>query len=149
METLHPLAIHLPIAFVITWPIFDALGFFFRSPTLDRLSLGLLATTVVFAAFATATGQAAFDVAIDGGIPPDVLHPHTENANLVPWALLVVLALRFGLDKKLGRPGRVVALVGGIAAAVLIGTVAESGGTLVYEHGIGVRTSIESPQATR
>ena len=149
MDTLHPMAVHLPIAFAITWPVFDALALWTRSPVLDRLSIGLLAVTVVFSAVATATGQAAFETAIDGGTPPELLHPHTENANLVPWALLLVLGLRFGLERKLGRAGRIVALAGGLVVAVFVGSVANSGGTLVYEHGIGVRPSIESPKTKR
>lgn len=143
MDTLHPMAVHFPIAFAITWPLFDALAFWVRSAVLDRLSLGLLAVTVVFSAVATATGQAAFETALDRGTPPELLHPHTEDANLVPWALLLVLGLRYGLERKLGKAGRLVALAGGLAVAGFVGSVANSGGTLVYEHGIGIRASVE------
>ena len=139
MEAFHPIAVHFPIAFAVTWPIFDGVAFWLRSVILDRVSLALLVGTVILSAVANATGQAAFEVALDRGTPPELLHPHTEKANLVPWALLVVLGLRFGLERKFGHWGRVVALASGVGLAVFVGTVARTGGTLVYEHGIVVR----------
>ena len=49
METLHPAAIHMPLALVLLWPIIDGLGLKIGSPHLMRLGLGLL----VAAALAT------------------------------------------------------------------------------------------------
>ncbi len=144
MEALHPIAIHLPIVLILLAPVIDALGLFTDSKHLSRLAVGFYVAIVVSSLFATATGQAAFDVAVESGVSGELLTTHADDANLVPWLSIVVVVLRFVAPQKLGRPGRMLALVAGLAMWPFIYLVGDSGGALVYEHGIGVR-----PEAKR
>lgn len=138
MDTLHPAAIHLPLALVLLWPIVDGLGLWTKSSHLQRLGLGLLVFAAVVSLFATATGQAAFDEAVRRGIDPQLLRTHSEDADLMPWALLAVAGLRAWLPNKLGAKGHAVVLVLGLALMPFALSVGRSGGKLVYEHGVGV-----------
>ena len=82
--------------------------------------------------------KAAYDVAIANGVAPAVLDQHASKADLVPWLLLVLAVLRVGGVRKLGRPAQIGAIAGGIALAIFVIVVGNSGGTLVFEHGVGV-----------
>lgn len=139
MDTLHPVAIHLPLVLIFLWPLVDGLGLWTKSVALQRLALGLLVLAGVSAIAATATGQAAFDVAAAQGVDPKLMRTHTEDADVVPWLVLAVAAARAWLPTKLGAKGQAVALVLGVALWPFVIGVGSTGGALVYEHGVGVR----------
>ena len=64
---------------------------------------------------------------------------HADNANLVPWLLLLLAGVRAFAPQKLGRVGHWGAVALGLAASAFIVVVGASGGDLVYEHGVGVK----------
>lgn len=139
MDVLHPIAVHLPIALVLLAPVIDALGFFTKKDEFSYLAIGFYGLAILVSLFATATGQAAFDTAVAQGVEGKLLNTHADDANLVPWLLIVVLVIRVVLPKKIGKAGRIVALVAGVAMWPFIYQVGASGGELVYEHAIGIR----------
>ncbi len=141
METWHPMAVHLPIALILLWPVVDGLGIVLKRPDLSGLALGLLCAAAVFSLFATATGQFAYDAAAATGVRRRLMDTHADYANLVPWLLLLLAAGRAWLPGKLGRAGHGLVLVAGLAMAGFIVFVGASGGKLVYEHGVGVKRS--------
>lgn len=150
MDTLHPLAIHMPLALIFLWPLVDGLGLKLDSTHLKRLGLAMLGGAALFALFATVTGQAAFDEAVRQGVDPKLLRTHTENADLMPWVLLAVLAARAWLPRKLSHRGHALALLLGLLVWPLALGVGKSGGALVYEHGVGVwKTAIDGGGAKR
>lgn len=147
MSTLHPLAVHLPIAVAMLWPLVDLVGLVLARPDVSRTAVGLLGLGVAGSLVATVTGQVAYDAAIARGFAPEVLDTHAGPADLVPWVLLLIGALRtFGVH-KLGRMAHVAAVVAGLAVAGWVGFVGYSGGRLVYEHGVGV--SLPPPGSPR
>jgi uncharacterized membrane protein len=141
MNTLHPLATHLPIAVALLWPLVDLVGLWLGRPDVSRTAVGLLGVGILSALIATVTGQAAYDAAIAAGRSPELLDTHGDPAGLVPWALLGLAALRTAGVRKLGRAAHITALVLGFAAAVWVGFIGHTGGRLVYEHGVGVESS--------
>ncbi len=147
MSSLHPLAVHFPIAIAMLWPLVDALGLALSRPDVSRTALGLLALGVVSSLVATVTGQLAYDAAIAQGYAPEVLDTHGDPANLVPWALLAVGLLRTVGVQKLGRSAHLASLIAGFGVAAWVGFVGYSGGRLVYEQGVGVaRPAAEAPR---
>jgi uncharacterized membrane protein len=150
MDTLHPLAIHMPLALIFLWPLVDGLGLKLNSPHLMRLGLAMLGAAVLFALFATATGQAAFEAAVEAGVEPKLLRTHTDDADRVPWILLAVLGARAWLPKKLGHRGHAFALLLGLLVWPVAFGVGRTGGALVYEHGVGVwKSAIDGGAAKR
>ncbi len=139
MESLHPIAIHFPIVLIVLWPLIDGLGLLTKQKALSHLALGMLAFSVVISIFATATGQAAFDVAVAQKVDPELLNTHTKNADLIPWLLLGVLGVRAWAALKFGPKGHAAGVILGLAMWPLIYQVGSTGGALVYEHGIGVK----------
>ncbi len=139
METWHPFAVHLPITLILLWPIFEGVAVYTRSKPLDYVAIAVGVVAIFAAVFATATGQAAFDAALARDVSPDLLNSHASDANLMPWLLIIIAAARFGLAQKFGRPGRIATVVLGFVLAGFLVTVGQSGGALVFEHGVGVQ----------
>jgi uncharacterized membrane protein len=138
MATLHPMAVHLPIAIALLWPLIDLIGLLTKRPDLSRLAIGLLVLGLVSALLATVTGQAAYDAALELGRAPSLLDGHAQDADLVPWLMLLVLALRTGGAARFGRGAVVASVVAGLLLAGFVIAVGRSGGVLVYEHAVGV-----------
>ncbi len=147
MDKLHPLAVHLPIALMLLWPLVDGLGWLLKKDDVCRVGLGLLILGVVSALLATATGQAAFDVAYAQGVGVERLQTHAEPAELVPWAMVVLAALRIAGPAKMGRLGHGLAVGLGFGLWMLAYQVGNTGGALVYEHGVGVSAAKPSAPA--
>ena len=139
MDSWHPMAVHLPIAMILLWPVIDALGLLLKRTDLCGLALGLLCTAAVVSLFATATGQFAYDAAVAEGFDRRLLDTHADYANLVPWLLLMLAAARAWLPGRLGRIGHGLTIALGAAAGAFIVVVGATGGDLVYEHGVGVK----------
>jgi uncharacterized membrane protein len=139
LAELHPIAIHLPITLILLWPVIDAVGLLLKRTEVCSVALALLLLGVVVSLVATATGQAAFDAALAKGADPAVLNTHADDANLVPWLLLLVAAVRWAGAHKLKTKGHVAAIVFGVLMWPYVISVGNSGGKLVYEHAIGVR----------
>lgn len=148
MSELHPLTVHAPLALGVVWWGVDAIGLLARREDVSRVAVGLLAAAFASGLVATVTGQGAYDAAIAAGVTPQVLDVHAERAELVPWALLALLALRTAGARRLGRSAAWAAVVGGAAMTALLVVAGHTGGELVFEHGVGVRAS-GAPEAGR
>lgn len=135
----HPVAVHFPIVLVILWPLLDLAGLLLKKPDLSRAALVLLGVAVVASLVATVTGDSAFHAAVEQKVDPELLNTHADNANLVPWILLAVAGARAFLPRKLGNRGHAAAIVLGMSCWWLIYLVGQSGGALVFEHGVGVQ----------
>ena len=139
METWHPFAVHVPLTLVLLWPMLDLIGLLTRRPDVSWAGVLLLAVSVPSTLFATVTGQAALDAAFASGIEPELVATHVDRGEVMPWMMLLLLALRVGGVRKWGRPAHLTALaLGGLVMAFVL-TVGMSGGKLVHEHGVGVR----------
>ncbi len=138
MAEAHPFAIHLPLVLIFLWPLIDGLGLLLHQPILSRLGFGLLCLAAVGSLVATATGQAAFDAAL-ARHSAELLNTHAELANVMPWSLLALAALRGFGAAKWGKTGHLLALGCSLGTWYLVFVVGQSGGRLVYEHGVGVR----------
>lgn len=138
METLHPLAVHLPLALLLIWPLVDAAGWLTKRPDVSLTALALLFLSIPSALFATVSGQAAYDVAIASGYAPERLDTHGDTGGLMPWLLLVAAVVRVLAPKRAGRRGHLFAILLGVGIGALAVNVGYTGGLLVYQHGVGV-----------
>jgi uncharacterized membrane protein len=133
------MAVHFPIALVFLWPVIDAVGLLLKRADVSRVGLALLLLAVGVSLFATATGQAAFEAAIAKGVDAEVLNTHADDANLIPWALVLVAAVRFLGAQKLKAKGQIAGIVLGVLLWPLVIRTGDSGGRLVFEHAVGVK----------
>lgn len=140
----HAAAVHLPLALAAVWPVVDLVGLGLRSRGVSGTAVGLLLAALFSSFVATATGQAEYDAAYAAGYAVEVLDTHADIASLVPWALLAVTGIRLWAPTKIGRQGHLAGSLLGLALVILVVRVGQTGGELVYEHGVGL-----GPEAKR
>lgn len=135
---LHPIIVHFPVATWLLSTIGDMAGLF-GNEQVSWVAGVLLTVGTITALLAMVTGLMEL-----GKIDPQ--HPATKTANqhmllmLTSWSCYAV-SLFLRLDgASLGQPG-ILALILSVAGAVTLCIAGWLGGKLVYEHGIGVRSS--------
>ena len=136
----HPLVVHFPIALLIASLLFDAVGWWWKRPAFTEAALGIQTLGVLGAIVAVITGnQAEEAVERIPGIH-DVLEQHETLGQILLWAGLVVVALRFFFfwRRMLGQPTKAFLMVLSLGLAILVGVTGYYGGKLVYEFGAGV-----------
>jgi uncharacterized membrane protein len=138
MAAWHPLVIHFPIALIILWPIVEGIGLWTRRTDISHVALGFLVLALLASFIGTVTGQAAFDAAIERGANAEVLRLHSDKGDLVPWVMFIVVFMRTVGVLKLGRRAQIASVVLGVLVWMLIWQVGDTGGELVYRHGVGV-----------
>lgn len=138
MAELHPMVVHLPIGVVLLYPFFELAAALTRRRELGAVSLALLGVAVISSLVASTTGEAAYDAAVTAGYDHALLGEHEEWAEMLPWALIAVFAARLYLAFET-RFGPWVGVALGAALVAFVVQVGNSGGWLVYEHGVGVR----------
>jgi uncharacterized membrane protein len=155
LPNLHPAVVHFPIALLPAALLFDLVCLL--RPTWTWLDRGAAALYTLAAAGAGAAYWAG-DQAKDslGPLAPAARAVLEEHEDLALWTLLALSALallRLALawrehDRpRVGAgPLRWILLLGGVGALALLATTADHGGSLVYRHGVAVRTS--APPAT-
>lgn len=138
MIPVHPFVVHLPIALVFLWPVVDLVGVWRAKRDLSHAGAVFLVLAMLSSLAATVTGQASYDDAVLRGFDPHVLNGHRDNANLVPWMLLVLVAFRMLGPIKFGKTGHACAIALGLLVWPFVVIVGRSGGAMVFEHGVGV-----------
>jgi uncharacterized membrane protein len=147
--SLHVLVVHFPIALVFLAPLFDLTCLLFRTRIwLDRAATTLYVMGTVAAGLAYLSGQRAADEL--GKIPTaaeSALADHESSAVITLIAVAVVSLIRLWVswmsrDDRRIRLGffRLAAVPVALAGLVLLALTADRGGSLVYEHGLGVGT---------
>lgn len=145
--SLHVVVIHFPLAFIAFAPLLDLACLVSRQRVwLDRAAGAMYLIGTLGAGAAYLTGQRAADAVVT--LTPaaeSVLADHEAQAVLTLIALSVATLLRLlvtwlGRDDRRIRIGvfRLLALPVAIAALAMLALTADLGGSLVYEHGVGV-----------
>lgn len=158
-DSMHPLIIHFPIVLLLISPLFVAISVTLRPPggrpyMIAALITLLLGTISVY--FATATGEAAAELADRGGAIDAVLTSHealAEETKIVFSVLTFILFGMFLVPRMLHRqearlfstflPLAFLALYS-VGIVFLVNT-AHAGGRLVHEF--GVHAVLPAPQA--
>ncbi len=142
---IHPMIVHFPLALfpvalgVQLYALLRGQGLFGRDCA-HKSAMGLLALAAVAAVIAAMFGDAALDVALDAGVPDELLEDH-EDLGMTSAVLLVVMAIAGGwLYRRRQEPGKLdwAYWLAGVAVFVILFTTAWHGGHLVYDHGVNV-----------
>ena len=144
MFTIHPVSVHLPIAFLLIIPVIDLLGVILRKEGAHTVATGVLALAVPATAIAAGTGL--FDgwgLALTGP-PHSALRLHSVLGFILIAFAVLLLAARLLLRR---RPSRRTMLFYGLAELVAIWSLTfatgSTGGQLVYHYGVG--TELRAP----
>ncbi len=144
-ELLHPLVVHLPIAIVFLWLVFELFGTIFekRVKDVDQLLVVFATIGTTFAYLAGLTGEMAFSQ-ISSEATKELVASHAKLGSIVVWlyvTLLTTASLVLALPVKWLRTLRFSLAFG---VAILVGMTAFRGCKLVFTHGIGVERQIET-----
>lgn len=138
---LHPAIVHFPVVLAVLFPLVvgGALWAIHRSAAPRRAwALAVLAAAALTASagLAVQTGRAQED-RVEAVVPGDALHGHEEAAErLLALSGVVLLIAAVGLaGGVVGRAGRYVTLLGGLAVLAAGVWAGHTGGQLVYTHG--------------
>jgi uncharacterized membrane protein len=158
-SSLHPIVVHLPLGVLAATPVLLLLALCF-----GRVNKGIAGATLIMllvgaagCMLATATGEAAAEVALTNAASDKLMEEHEELAELarnfflaLAGGYLVLLLLAAGLKDRLKPAGWIAAHVVFIAAyglgLLVLMNAGHLGGRLVHEY--GVRADLTGPAPT-
>ena len=137
MESVHPLAIHFPIALLMTSLLLDGLALLLKRPRLHRVALWNLGLGTLGAAVAVLTGLQAARIAKHSFEIHRVMELHRKLgiATLILTGLLT--SWRLFTRDRLSPKTRALTLLVMLVITGVTSLGAHLGGRLVYEFGLG------------
>lgn len=140
----HPVFVHFPIALFVTTLVFDEAGIILKRSYLRDGAVWLLGLGLIGGIGGLLSGELAEEAAEHAGVPETLIETHETLAviTMCVFGLLFLWRLfyRTRLAESLMAP---YFLIGIIGLGTLTAT-GHDGGSLVYEHGAGMKTVIQS-----
>ena len=138
IANIHPIIVHFPIAFLLSFFIIDLSGSLFKQAHWRQFSSGLLYLGTVAAAAAVTAGLAAEDSVEHGENVHLIMEKH-ELIGITVLCLAVILSLWRLLSKEIttGLANIFYMTLSTILIALII-TGADLGSLMVYKHGVAV-----------
>ncbi len=139
MDTLlHPMLVHFPIALFITSVLFDVLGVWLKHESLREGALWLLVLGVLTGLAAFASGDLAAEAAEKAGVAESLIETHEHLAGATVGLFGALLVWRLLLRNRFSPRTQIAYLMVAIVGLGLLSATGHYGGSLVYEHGVGV-----------
>jgi len=143
LRTLHPMIVHFPITLFYLTALFEGLYFALHKDWLARAGYVLLTLSMAAGVAAGLAGAISESYVVSHLTPASlrILSTHKNFAELsvftfgVAWLWRTLLALRHRLPKAPAALLYFLVVLGGVA---LISYTGMLGGSLVYDHGVGV-----------
>ena len=146
----HPKVIHFPIAFLMSYFLFELLGIVFKKEFLSKAAHLLLFLGVLGALAAVLTGNQAEEAfeywnKQSGAL----LEEHEMYANLTLWYFTGLLVLRtfVAFRKKFIGIVQYIILVLAMVGVYFVFQTGEHGGKMVYDHGVGTQYKIKQMES--
>jgi uncharacterized membrane protein len=139
-SNIHPLLVHFPIALLTSFLAVEAWGMLFRKPGARRLASGLLYLGAAGAVVTAGTGLIAAESVPHGAVVHDLMEWHMR-AGLTVATLSAAMAIwrtAGGIPESV--MARTLHLFLTLILAVVLVLGADLGGTMVYQHGVGVKS---------
>lgn len=142
MDTLlHPMLVHFPIALFITSVLFDVLGIWLTRESVREGALWLLVLGLLTGLAAFASGDLAAEGAEKAGFAESLIETHEHLAGATVGVFGALLAWRLLLRNRFSRRAQIAYLMIAIVGLGLLSATGHYGGSLVYEHGVGIRAA--------
>ena len=146
LPNLHPFLVHFPIGLLTTAVVLDVAAVVIpRRLTLRRLGMGFWFAGTVLLVVTYLTGREAAETVRTPGMAHALVNQHWTWAFYTTIYFVaaasgrVVLAC---LSRARGLTGRLVVASMSVVGLLLLIQTADRGGRLVYEHGVGVASSV-------
>jgi len=142
---LHPPVVHFAIALSITGVVFELLGRVLHKKELTEAGFYTLLVGVLFLWLAWFTGHSAEELVeefVEKSPAYELLELHEGIGNFLPFFFTLLAGIRVYLKIKDSRKLRILFLLLGVIGIILVVVQGRLGGKLVYEYGVGVKTSV-------
>ncbi|KAF3977224.1 MAG: DUF2231 domain-containing protein [Methylococcales symbiont of Iophon sp. n. MRB-2018] len=144
IENIHPLIVHFPIAFLLTYFVIDLLASLLKKPAWHQFSTGLLYLGTIAAGAAVAAGLAAKGSVQHGGNVHAIMEKH-EIIGISILSLAVFLSLwRILSHGMIEGISKILNLSCSALLVLLIILGADLGSLMVYKHGVAVEAVKDS-----
>lgn len=138
MANIHPVLVHFPIAFILSFFIIDLVGSIINNDNWRRLAAGLLYLGVISAAAAVVAGLMAAG-SVDHGENVHLIMNKHKSFGFSVLGLSIVLALwRLISGNVIKGVNNLLFLTFAALLNLLIMLGADLGGLMVYKHGVAV-----------
>lgn len=143
---LHPLLVHFPIAFLISYFLLELGGILFKKDFFHSSALIILIAGVLFALLSALTGNQASEF-----LKPlvknktkevfEIIERHEQFATFTLWYFFALMVFRIWLilKKRFSFRWKIICLMLGLIGSLLIIKTGLLGGQLVYEFGAGTK----------
>jgi len=136
---LHAALNDLPAALLLVAVLFDGLGAILRRESLKAAGFWTLVTGVVGTLLAIGAGLMAEDAVEHTGRAHDLMERHETLAFVVLGIFAVLLLWRI-IRRTMARTETTMYLTVGVVGIAILVFAAKIGGSLVFDHALGVRT---------
>lgn len=138
-RTIHPMVIHFTIAIVYLSSLAGLAGLIFRKDSFySRTFVWLLFLGVIAALAAGVAGVISeYYVSVSPVVSP-ILGTHKQDGELTGVAELIAFGLQF-LAYRRKKTVYIPAFIFAVIATILVSVTGSLGGSMVYDHGLGVK----------
>lgn len=145
VQNVHPLFVHFPIALVLVTLLFEGIWWVTKKEHFRAFATWLLYLSALSAAAGVITGLLASNGLGHDSPGHDYVHVHRDIMYWMTGLLLTTTAAVAFLKNVREGAARRFLIVALLAISGLLAYGADKGGRLVFEFGMGVRTSTEQP----
>ena len=138
MENVHPLFVHFPIAFLLTFFVLDLIGTFAKKAEWRRVAGWLLYLGSISAIFTVIAGFMAAESVKHGENVHDIMERH-ESFGITVLTLSLILSIwRLIARGRFEAGANTLFLLLSALLCVVLTLGADLGGLMVYKYGVGV-----------
>lgn len=137
---LHAALNDLPAALLLTAVLFEAAGALVKRDSLRAAGFWTLVAGVVGTGLAIVAGLEAEDVVEHSEQAHDLMERHETLAFVVLGIFGVMLVWRF-FRRAMSRTETIAFVTAGVVGVAILIATAKLGGSLVFDHGLGIRTA--------
>ena len=136
--TIHPMVVHFTIAIIYLAGLAELIALFSKDKFFEKagfilLGLGVLATLAAGVAGSISESYDNITPAV-----AQILAQHVRFGELTGVSILIAWVIRLVTRYRNGRRVAIVSILFTIAAVALVSYVGHLGGTMVYDHGLGI-----------
>lgn len=140
----HPLLVHFPIAFLVSFLLAEICGLAFRRSWLRKLAGSMLYLGAAGAVAAAAAGLIADETVPHGAAVHEIMEWHKRAGLTVAGLSVILAAWRAVSGGRFSVMAQALHLMLGLVAVLCLFFGADLGGRMVYEYGVGVK-SLQQP----
>lgn len=141
---LHPMLVHFPIALLFVSVLFDVAGTAFSRDSIREGACWLLGFGLAGGIAAAMAGMQAEEAVEKAGVAEALIETHETFAYITLGVMAVLFLSRLLLRIRFSTRALATYLAVAVLGLIAVSATGHTGGTLVYQHGVGVERALHS-----